>query len=64
MRAYIRSERNILRKRAQIPKEEPYNKANIRQSFPVKREAPPGSGRGWMEIPPRLSRFRSRRVRV
>lgn len=26
---------------AQIPKEEPYNKANIRQSFPVKREAPP-----------------------
>jgi hypothetical protein len=53
----------IAKRHARIPKEEPYNKANIRQSFPVKRVVPPMSAGGGMEIAPRLSRFRSR-VRV
>ncbi|GBP84485.1 hypothetical protein EVAR_100752_1 [Eumeta japonica] len=60
----------LLRRHSQIPAVEPYNKANIRQSFPVKREAslPPsrrrlrvrgGSRRGGtvvgVNLPPRSS---------
>lgn len=49
---YPRQHHNIvLRKRAQIPREQPYNKANISQSFPVKREVTPSSWGigGWWE---------------